>query len=36
MTTFTRITDGETASIDVDVSRRLSKIDRNIYGGFLE
>jgi len=26
MTTFTRIPEGETPSIDIDVSRRLSKI----------
>ncbi|QSZ33403.1 hypothetical protein DSL72_002991 [Monilinia vaccinii-corymbosi] len=36
MTTFTRIPDGEAASISVDVSRRLSKIDPMIYGGFME
>ncbi|RDL39089.1 Glycoside hydrolase [Venustampulla echinocandica] len=36
MTTFTRIPEGETPSINVDVSRRLSKIDPNIYGGFME
>ncbi|KAI9643988.1 hypothetical protein NHQ30_007340 [Ciborinia camelliae] len=36
MTTFTRIPDGETPSINVDVSRRLSKINPMIYGGFME
>ncbi|RFU31887.1 hypothetical protein B7463_g4494, partial [Scytalidium lignicola] len=36
MTTFTRIHPGETPSINVDISRRLSKIDPNIYGGFTE
>jgi hypothetical protein len=36
MTTFTRIGEEETPSIDVDVARRLSKIDPNIYGGFME
>ncbi|KAE9375554.1 glycoside hydrolase family 51 protein [Stipitochalara longipes BDJ] len=36
MTTFTRIPEGQTPSISVDVSRRLSKIDPNIYGGFME
>ncbi|TVY55830.1 putative alpha-L-arabinofuranosidase C [Lachnellula cervina] len=36
MTTFTRIPEGDTPSISVDVARRLSKIDPNIYGGFME
>jgi len=36
MTTFTRISEEETPSINVDVNRRLSKIDSNIYGGFME
>jgi hypothetical protein len=36
MTTFTRIGEEETPSINVDVTRRLSKIDPNIYGGFVE
>jgi alpha-N-arabinofuranosidase len=36
MTTFTRIADEETPSIDINVSHRLSKIDPNIYGGFTE
>jgi len=36
MTTFTRINEDETPSITVDESRRLSKIDPNIYGGFME
>ncbi|KAL2071425.1 hypothetical protein VTL71DRAFT_12660 [Oculimacula yallundae] len=36
MTTFTRISEGETPSISIDVNRRLSKIDPNIYGGFME
>ncbi|OBT56153.1 hypothetical protein VE04_03883 [Pseudogymnoascus sp. 24MN13] len=36
MATFTRIPDGETPVIDVDPSRRVAKIDKNIYGGFLE
>ncbi|PBP20111.1 glycoside hydrolase family 51 protein [Diplocarpon rosae] len=36
MATFTRIPEGETPSIRVDVNRRLSKIDPNIYGGFTE
>lgn len=36
MTTFTRIGGNDSASIDIDVTRRLSKIDPNIYGGFME
>ncbi|TAQ87829.1 hypothetical protein B7494_g3862 [Chlorociboria aeruginascens] len=36
MTTFTRIPEEEAPSIGVDVSRRLSRIDPNIYGGFME
>ncbi|KAI9834881.1 MAG: hypothetical protein M1819_002789 [Sarea resinae] len=36
MTTFTRISDSETPSIDVNPLRRLSKINPNIYGGFTE
>jgi alpha-N-arabinofuranosidase len=36
MATFTRIPDDETPAIDVDVSRRLSKIDPMTYGGFTE
>jgi alpha-N-arabinofuranosidase len=36
MTTFTKILDGETPVIDVDVSRQLSKIDPMTYGGFTE
>ena len=36
MTTFTRIPDDATPQIDVDVARRLSKINKNIYGGFME
>ncbi|KFY50827.1 hypothetical protein V496_09139 [Pseudogymnoascus sp. VKM F-4515 (FW-2607)] len=36
MATFTKIPDGETPCIDVDPSRRVAKIDKNIYGGFLE
>lgn len=36
MTTFTRIEEIETPTIDIDVQRRLSKIDDHIYGGFLE
>ncbi|KAB5586024.1 alpha-N-arabinofuranosidase [Coniochaeta sp. 2T2.1] len=36
MATFTKIPDEETPVIDVDVSRRLSKIDPMTYGGFTE
>jgi hypothetical protein len=36
MTTFTRISEEETPSIDVDVSHLLSKINPDIYGGFME
>jgi alpha-N-arabinofuranosidase len=36
MTTFTRIPEEETPVIDVDASRRLSKIDPMTYGGFTE
>ena len=36
MATFTRISDDETPSVTVDISQRLSKIDRNIYSGFTE
>lgn len=36
MATFTRVSDDETPSIILDTSQRLSKIDRNIYGGFTE
>ena len=36
MTTFTRIGEEDTPSIDIDVKRRLSKINKNIYGGFME
>jgi hypothetical protein len=36
MATFTRIPEGDTPSIDVDPARRLSKINKNIYGGFME
>lgn len=36
MATFTRVSDDETPSLTIDTSRRLSKIDRNIYSGFTE
>jgi hypothetical protein len=36
MTTFTRIPDGETATITVDARHRIAKINDNIYGGFTE
>ena len=36
MTTFTRTPDAKTALIDVSRVRKISKIDDNIYGGFLE
>ncbi|PBP21976.1 putative alpha-N-arabinofuranosidase C [Diplocarpon rosae] len=36
MATYTRIPESETPSIRVDVNRRLSRIDPNIYGGFME
>ncbi|KAF8856469.1 glycoside hydrolase [Acephala macrosclerotiorum] len=36
MTTFTRISEEEPFSINIDATRRLSKIDPNIYGGFME
>ncbi|CAL3972794.1 hypothetical protein PZA11_004181 [Diplocarpon coronariae] len=36
MATFTRIPEDETPSIRVEASRRLSRIDPNIYGGFME
>ena len=36
MATFTKIPEGETPVVDVDPSRRVAKIDKNIYGGFLE
>lgn len=36
MTTFTKIQDGETPSIDVSSSRVLSDIDPMVYGGFIE
>jgi hypothetical protein len=35
MTTFTKI-DGTEATIDIRGAKRISKIDDNIYGGFLE
>lgn len=37
MTTFTKSTAaGETPLVEVDPSKRLSKIDPMIYGGFTE
>jgi len=36
MSTFTRIAEGSSASIDVGLVKRVSKINDNIYGGFLE
>lgn len=36
MTTFTKTSDDEPAVIKVDVTRKLSKIDPMIYGGFTE
>lgn len=36
MATFTKIPEGETPVVDVDPARRVAKIDKNIYGGFLE
>ena len=36
MTTFTRIPEDQTPCISIDVSRRLAKINPNIYGGFTE
>ncbi|EHK98146.1 putative alpha-N-arabinofuranosidase C [Glarea lozoyensis 74030] len=36
MTTFTRIEENATPSMNVDISKRLSKINDNIYGGFTE
>lgn len=36
MTTFTRTPGAKTATIDVSSVKRISKIDDNIYGGFLE
>jgi alpha-N-arabinofuranosidase len=36
MATFTRIADGEQASISVNPLHTISKIDDNTYGGFTE
>ncbi|MCJ1313465.1 hypothetical protein MMC25_007143 [Agyrium rufum] len=36
MTTFTKISSGETSKISIDPSARLSDIDPMIYGGFIE
>jgi hypothetical protein len=36
MATFTRIDEGETASITIHPSHKIAKIDNNIYGGFTE
>ncbi|EJT74074.1 alpha-N-arabinofuranosidase C [Gaeumannomyces tritici R3-111a-1] len=36
MTTFTKVSDEETPIIHVDADRKISKIDRMIYGGFTE
>jgi alpha-L-arabinofuranosidase len=36
MTTFTRLTDDQTATIAVLASEKLSKINDSIYGGFTE
>ncbi|CAF9925470.1 MAG: hypothetical protein ALECFALPRED_003144 [Alectoria fallacina] len=36
MANFTRISDDEIPSVTVDISQRLSKIDRDIYSGFME
>lgn len=36
MTTFTKIPEDQTPCISIDVSRRVAKINRNIYGGFTE
>ncbi|RHZ48097.1 alpha-N-arabinofuranosidase [Aspergillus thermomutatus] len=36
MTTFTKLNDQETPSISVHASRRISKINPNIYAGFTE
>lgn len=36
MTTFTKITGAETPLVEVDPSKRLSKIDPMTYGGFTE
>ena len=35
MTTFTRV-EGDEATISIDVDRKLSPINPNIYGGFTE
>ncbi|GAM84523.1 hypothetical protein ANO11243_025190 [Dothideomycetidae sp. 11243] len=36
MATFTKVAEGETPSITVDVRDRISKIEDNVYGGFTE
>lgn len=36
MTTFTKLSDEETPTISIHASRRLSKINPNIYSGFTE
>jgi alpha-N-arabinofuranosidase len=36
MTTFTKIPEDQTPCISIDVSRRVAKINPNIYGGFTE
>ncbi|KAI1815707.1 glycoside hydrolase superfamily [Poronia punctata] len=36
MTTFTKIRENETALIEIDAAKRLSKIDPMTYGGFTE
>lgn len=36
MTTFTKLEDHETPLISVHPSRRISKINPNIYAGFTE
>lgn len=36
MSAFTQVSDEEVPRIAVDAARKISKIDRNIYGGFTE
>lgn len=36
MTTYTKISEDDLPSISIDVSRQISKINPNIYGGFAE
>jgi alpha-L-arabinofuranosidase len=36
MTTFTKLEDDAVASIEVDASKKLARIDPMTYGGFTE